>query len=90
MPKTSLDKSKIKFLLFEGIHQSAVDALAAAGYTNVERLPGALEGQELHDKIADAHFVGLRSRTQLTAEVLAQPPSWLPWGRFASAPTRST
>ena len=82
MPKTSLDKSKIKFLLFEGIHQSAVDALAAAGYTNVERLPGALEGQELHDKIADAHFVGLRSRTQLTAEVLAHASKLVAVGAF--------
>ncbi|GAB2732157.1 phosphoglycerate dehydrogenase [Melaminivora jejuensis] len=82
MPKTSLDKSKIKFLLFEGIHQSAVDALAAAGYINVERLPGALEGQELHDKIADAHFVGLRSRTQLTAEVLAHASKLVAVGAF--------
>ncbi|QXL85464.1 phosphoglycerate dehydrogenase [Comamonas sp. NLF-1-9] len=70
MPKTSLDKSKIKFLLLEGIHQCAVDALHAADYSNVELLPRALEGQELLDKIADVHFIGVRSRTQLTGEVL--------------------
>ena len=34
--KVSLDKSKIKFLLLEGVHQSAVDVLHAAGYTNIE------------------------------------------------------
>ncbi len=43
--KTSLDKSKIKFLLLEGIHPSAVEVLHAAGYTNVESLPGALSDE---------------------------------------------
>ena len=69
MSKTSLDKSKIKFLLLEGVHQNAVDTLKAAGYTNIEYLKGALSDEELKAKIADAHFVGIRSRTQLTAEV---------------------
>ncbi len=82
MPKTSLDKSKIKFLLLEGIHASAVDALTAAGYTNVERLSGALEGQELQGKLADAHFVGIRSRTQLTAEALASAHKLVAVGAF--------
>ncbi|GAB2480102.1 phosphoglycerate dehydrogenase [Comamonas humi] len=71
MAKTSLDKSKIKFLLLEGIHPSALQVLRDAGYTNVEALTGALEGEELRSKIADAHFVGIRSRTQLTEEVFA-------------------
>ncbi|MCJ8170416.1 phosphoglycerate dehydrogenase [Atopomonas sediminilitoris] len=69
MSKTSLDKSKIKFLLLEGVHQNAVDTLKAAGYDNIEYLKGALSDEELKEKIADAHFVGIRSRTQLTAEV---------------------
>ena len=72
MMKTSIDKDKIKFLLLEGIHPSAVDVLNAAGYTQIESLPGALPDDELKRKIADAHFVGIRSRTQLTADVLAQ------------------
>ena len=71
MAKTSLDKSKIKFLLLEGIHPSALKVLHAAGYTNVESLTGALDGEELKRKIADVHFVGIRSRTQLTADVFA-------------------
>ena len=70
--KTSIDKDKIKFLLLEGIHPSAVDVLNAAGYTQIESLPGALPDDELKRKIADAHFVGIRSRTQLTADVFAQ------------------
>lgn len=68
---TSLDKSKIKFLLLEGIHASALKVLHDAGYTNVEALTGALEGDELKRKIADVHFIGIRSRTQLTQDVLA-------------------
>jgi D-3-phosphoglycerate dehydrogenase len=71
MTKTSLDKSKIKFLLLEGIHPSALKVLQAAGYTQIEALTGALEGEELKRKIADVHFVGIRSRTQLTADVFA-------------------
>ena len=72
MIKTSIDKNKIKFLLLEGIHPTAVDVLTAAGYTQIESLPGALADDELKRKIADVHFVGIRSRTQLTADVFAQ------------------
>ncbi|MBI57543.1 MULTISPECIES: phosphoglycerate dehydrogenase [Spongiibacter] len=69
MAKTSLDKAKIKFLLLEGVHQSAVDALQAAGYSNIDYYQKALPDDELKQKIADAHFVGIRSRTQLTDDV---------------------
>ena len=36
--KVSLDKSKIKFVLLEGVHQSALDTLHAAGYTKYRLL----------------------------------------------------
>ena len=71
MSKTSTDKNKIKFLLLEGIHPSAVNVLTAAGYTQIENVQGALSDDELKAKIADVHFVGIRSRTQLSAEVFA-------------------
>ncbi|WP_280541945.1 phosphoglycerate dehydrogenase [Chromohalobacter sp. 11-W] len=71
MAKTSLDKSKIKILLLEGIHQSAVDNLLNAGYTNIETLSTSLSEDELVEKIRDVHFIGLRSRTQLTERVFA-------------------
>lgn len=80
--KTSLDKSKIKFLLLENIHASAVQALNAAGYTNVETVAGALEGDELKRRIADVHFVGIRSRTRLTAEVFAEAKKLVAVGCF--------
>jgi len=69
MAKTSLDKSKIKILLLEGIHQSAVDNLHAAGYSNIERLKTSLSEEDLLEKIKDVHFIGIRSRTQLTEKV---------------------
>jgi len=70
MSNNSLDKDKIKILLLEGVHQSALDALHDAGYTNIEYHKTALAEDELIEKISDAHFIGIRSRTQLTANVL--------------------
>lgn len=69
MALQSLEKSKIKFLLLEGVHPSAVENLKQAGYTNIESHKKALPPQELKEAIAGAHFVGLRSRTQLTEEI---------------------
>jgi len=59
-----------RFLLLEGIHETASDSLAAAGYTNVELLGHSLTGADLFDAIADVDYIGIRSRTHLTAEVL--------------------
>lgn len=71
MTKVSLEKDRIKFLLVEGVHQSAVEVLHAAGYTNIEYHKGALDTEALKAAIRDAHFIGLRSRTHLTEEVFA-------------------
>lgn len=70
MSNNSLDKDKIKILLLEGVHQSALDALHDAGYTNIEYHKTALAEDELIEKISEAHFIGIRSRTQLTEKVL--------------------
>ncbi|MBZ2168574.1 phosphoglycerate dehydrogenase [Marinobacter sp. F4216] len=69
MSNTSLEKSKIRILLLEGVHQSAIDTLNAAGYTNIEYLTHSLAEEDLIEKVADAHFIGIRSRTQLTERV---------------------
>ncbi len=71
MPEISLDKSKIGFLLLEGVHPSAVAMLKAAGYTRIDYLPTALEPEQLKERISEARFVGIRSRTQLTDEMFA-------------------
>ncbi|RZL47792.1 MAG: phosphoglycerate dehydrogenase [Variovorax sp.] len=82
MTKTSLDKSKIRFLLLEGIHPSAVEVLRNAGYTQIETLPKALQGEALKAKLADVHFLGIRSQSQLTADVLAAAPKLVAVGCF--------
>lgn len=78
----SLEKGKIKFLILEGIHENAIKALHDAGYTNIEYHKKALDGQNLIDAIKDAHFVGLRSRTHLTKEVLAHAKKLVGIGCF--------
>ena len=82
MAKVSLDKSKIKFLLLEGVHQNALDVLKGAGYTNIEYHKKALDGEELIEAIKDAHFVGIRSRTHLTKEILEHAPKLVAIGCF--------
>ena len=75
-------KNDLKVVLFEGIHPSAVEVLQQGGYTNIVTHAKALAGDELLAALADAHFVGLRSRTQLTAEVLAKAPQLAAIGCF--------
>lgn len=70
MAKTSLEKDKIKVLLLEGVHDNAVQNFKRNGYTNIEFHKKALTGNDLKTAVADAHFIGIRSRTQLTAEVI--------------------
>jgi D-3-phosphoglycerate dehydrogenase len=67
---TSFDKNRIKILLLEGVHPCAVEALTRDGYENVVELKHALQGDDLAAALADVHMLGIRSRTQLTAEVL--------------------
>jgi len=66
----SLDKSKIKFLLLEGIHESAVELIKGHGYDNVELMRRALSGEELHKALQGVHFLGIRSRSQLNQAAL--------------------
>ncbi|MCG3729907.1 phosphoglycerate dehydrogenase [Vibrio cincinnatiensis] len=70
MAKVSLEKDKIKILLLEGLHPSSVEVLQAAGYSNIEYHKGSLEEAELIEAIQDVHFIGIRSRTNLTEKVI--------------------
>ena len=74
MKQTSVDKQVIKFLLLEGVHDSAEALIRSAGYHNIEREPASLDGQALAERVKDVHFLGIRSRTQLSAEVFAAAP----------------
>jgi D-3-phosphoglycerate dehydrogenase len=62
--------SDIRILLLEGIHPTAVESLAAAGYHNVESLTHSLIGADLLDAVRDVDLIGIRSRTHIDAEVL--------------------
>ena len=69
MPATSFPREDIKILLLEGVADSAVRTLKNAGYTQIDYRDGSLTGDDLKQAIADAHIIGIRSRTQLTQDV---------------------
>lgn len=70
MEQLSFPKEKIKILLLEGIHESAVAYFHEQGYTQVQRHMTALSGDELRAALDGVHMVGVRSRTQLTREMV--------------------
>ncbi len=80
-PSTSFPKEKIKVLLLENIHQTALDMFAAESF-QVERVSTALAEEELKKRVADAHVLGIRSKTQVTAGVLAEARRLLALGCF--------
>ncbi|WAT16216.1 phosphoglycerate dehydrogenase [Xanthomonas fragariae] len=80
--RTSFPKQDIRVLLLEGISQTAVDVFRAAGYSQIELHAKSLPEDELKARIADAHIVGIRSRTQLSAEVLAHAKRLIAVGCF--------
>jgi D-3-phosphoglycerate dehydrogenase len=80
--KTSFPKQDIRVLLLEGVSQTSVGAFKAAGYSQIEYHSKALPEDELKARISEAHIVGLRSRTQLSAEVLADAKRLLAIGCF--------
>ena len=82
MSQTSLPKSHVKIVLLEGIHQSAVDAFQADGYSSVELHQKALQGPELAAAIRDTHIVGIRSATQLDGAALAAAEKVIAVGCF--------
>ncbi|MDP1698962.1 MAG: phosphoglycerate dehydrogenase [Xanthomonadaceae bacterium] len=80
--QTSFPRQDIKILLLEGVSASAVESFKRAGYTQIELHAKALPEDELKRRIADAHMVGIRSRTQLTGEVLAHGKRLIAVGCF--------
>ncbi|MFW5816403.1 MAG: phosphoglycerate dehydrogenase, partial [Wenzhouxiangella sp.] len=68
----SLAKNKIKFLMLEGVHARGLDEIRRHGYENIATEAKAPPPDQLAEMIADVHFLGIRSRTRLTAELLDQ------------------
>lgn len=80
--QTSFPKEDIKVLLLEGLSASAVEHFRRAGYSQIELHAKSLPEAELKERIADAHIIGLRSRTQLTADVLSHAKRLMAVGCF--------
>jgi D-3-phosphoglycerate dehydrogenase len=82
-PQLSLSRDRISVLLLEGISQSAVDYFSSCGYTNLVHLPKALDDKDLKLHIAEAHIIGIRSRTQLTEEMFESAKKLIAVGCFS-------
>jgi D-3-phosphoglycerate dehydrogenase / 2-oxoglutarate reductase len=78
---TSFPKDRIKVLLLENIHASALE-LFAAEHFQVETLKHALKEEELIQKISDVHLLGIRSKTQVSERALAAGKRLLSVGCF--------
>ena len=72
MPSSvSSSKGSIRTLLLEGVNDSAVELFVSSNFSNIERLPKALDADGLLQAIKGIDLLGIRSRTQLTHEALA-------------------
>ncbi len=78
---TSFPKADIKILLLENVHPVAAEAFKAEGF-QVETAKGALPEAELVARVADAHILGIRSKTQVTPAVLEAGRRLLSVGAF--------
>jgi D-3-phosphoglycerate dehydrogenase len=76
-----IDQAKVRVLLLESIHPDAVSRLEAEGY-QVESVRTALDETELIERIEGVHLLGIRSKTQVTAKVLAAADSLVAVGAF--------
>jgi D-3-phosphoglycerate dehydrogenase len=79
----SRPKDQIRWLLLEGISPSATDVLAASGYTNVQLLKTALDKEALKEALQGVHILGIRSRTQVDAEILEAAQTLVAVGCFS-------
>jgi D-3-phosphoglycerate dehydrogenase / 2-oxoglutarate reductase len=79
----SLPKQRIRILLLENVNESAVRLFEANGYSEVEHLKKALDPVDLKRALSGVHMLGIRSRTQLTEEVLAAADRLMVVGCFS-------
>lgn len=79
--KTSFPKEKIRILLLEAIAPPAKRVLEAEGFT-VQTNAKSLAGAALGEAAGSAHVLGIRSRTQITPEVLRASGRLLAVGCF--------
>ncbi len=80
--KTSFPKEKINILLLEGVHPSALDLFKEQGYRNIELITGSPDAKVLKEKIQEVHLLGIRSKTQINANILKAGRRLLGIGAF--------
>ncbi len=80
--QTSYPRSKIKILLLENISDAAVAELEAGGYTEIKRVSGAISEDDLIEAVKGVHILGIRSKTQVTENVLNAADKLLAIGAF--------
>src|SRR5438270_4888353 len=68
--KTSYPKEKIRVLLLENISEITVRNFFRQGYTQVQRLTKALPEDELIEAVKNVHILGIRSKSQITKNVI--------------------
>lgn len=66
----SYPKDKIKILLLEGIHPSAVKTFTDHRFTHIETHDVAWDEDELLEQVEDVQVIGIRSKTQITEKVI--------------------
>jgi D-3-phosphoglycerate dehydrogenase / 2-oxoglutarate reductase len=69
-------------LLLENIHSVAEDAFRARKLGKVDKSSGALPEDQLWERLADVHILGIRSKTNITRRVLESAPNLLAVGCF--------
>jgi len=79
---TSYPRDRVRILLLENLADSAVEEFTGHGYTQIERLTGALSEEELKKAIKGVHIVGIRSKTKITESVLEKADKLLAIGCF--------
>lgn len=79
--KFSFPKSKIKVLLLENVHASAVELFKDEGFL-VDSVPKALPEQELVARMEGVHLLGIRSKSKVTEAVLKASNRLLAVGCF--------
>ena len=79
---TSYPKDKIKILLLENISDVSVEEFKEAGYSNVRKLPEALDENTLAKEIKDVHLLGIRSKTHVTEKVFSRADKLLAVGCY--------
>ena len=80
--QTSYPRNKIKILLLENISDAAVAEMNAGGYLEIEKINGALSEEQLIDAVRGVHLLGIRSKTQITANVIEAADKLLAIGAF--------